>query len=85
MGKKSFLQALMAPEYWEGLEWSETLAWNGIGYCVLGNDLCSVFPTRNTMPLLELFIGIDSMAYFLSIHSLSSELEQVTFLSLTVG
>ena len=37
------------------------------------------------MSLLELFIGIDSMAYFLSIHSLSSELEQVTFLSLIVG
>ena len=37
------------------------------------------------MPLLELFIGIDSMAYFLSIHSLSSELEQVTFFSLIVG
>ena len=40
----------------------------------------SVFASRNTI----LFTGIDSMAYFLSVHSLSDELEEVTFLSLIV-
>ena len=28
-----FVQALMAPKYWEALKWSEALALNGIGYC----------------------------------------------------
>ena len=40
----------------------------------------SVFASRNTI----LFTGIDSMAYFLSVHGLSDELEEVTFLSLIV-
>ena len=34
---------------------------------------------------LQLFTGINSMAYFLSFHSLSDELKQVTFLSLIIG
>ena len=28
-----FVQALIAPEYWEALKWSEALALNGIRYC----------------------------------------------------
>ena len=40
----------------------------------------SVFDTRNT----RLFTGINSIAYFLSVHSLSDGLEEVTFLSLIV-
>ena len=32
-GEVNFLQALMAPEYWEALEQSEALTLNRIGYC----------------------------------------------------
>ena len=35
--------------------------------------------TSNTIPFLQVFTAINSMGHFLSFHSLSEELEQVTF------
>ena len=42
--------------------------------------LFSVFATGSTRPFLELFIHINSVACFLSVHSSSRELEQLKFL-----
>ena len=85
----NFLQALIAPEY-SVLE-SFGINW-GIGYCK--NTFASfgewfvnllVFTTENIKPFLELFKGVNSVAYFLSFHSLGDKLEQVTLLSLITG
>ena len=93
IGEANFSHALIASEYWEALEYNEVLALKRIDYG--GNTFASfrewflisfgVFATRNTGSLLELFTGINSMAYFLSVHNLSDELEKVTFLSFIVG
>ena len=64
MVETDFLQALMAPEYWEVLEYKEAVVLNRIDYC--GNTLAgfireqflvsfSVFATRNPGPFLYLF------------------------------
>ena len=48
--------------------------------------MVSVSVTRNEKPFLEPFTGIKSVEYFLSIHTLSNELDDLmTFLSLIVG
>ena len=65
MVETDFLQALMAPEYWEVLESKQAVVLNRIDYC--GNTLAgfireqflvsfSVFATRNPGPSLYLFL-----------------------------
>ena len=47
----------------------------------------SVFVVRNTKPFLQLFTGVNSLAYFLTIHSfkLRARISYDPFLSLIVG
>ena len=84
MVETDFLQALMAPECWEVLEYKEAVVLNRIDYC--GNTLAgfireqflvsfSVFATRNPGPFLYLFLNIISMACFPSVHNSSDKLE----------
>ena len=71
--------ASVAPEYWEGLEWSEVLALNEIGYCE--NTFASfrkwlVSVPQATQNLFYNFsLVLKSVVYFLSIYTLSDELE----------
>ena len=58
-----------------------TMVAGNIFQCSMAPPLWNPFPRS----CLYFFIGINLMAYFFSIHSLSYELEQVTYLSLTVG